>query len=34
MYVFLAIDLGNFNSVFCWYDPAAKSATFRSSKPQ
>jgi len=30
MSVILAIDLGKFNSVFCWYDPANKSATFRT----
>jgi len=30
MSVILAIDLGQFNSVFCWYDPTAKSATFRT----
>jgi transposase len=26
----LAIDLGKFNSVFCWFDPASRRATFRS----
>ena len=30
MSVIFAIDLGKFNSVFCWYDPAAKSATLRT----
>jgi transposase len=28
----LAIDLGKFNSVCCWYDTATKAATFRSAK--
>lgn len=28
----LAIDLGKFNSVCCWYDTATKSATFRRAK--
>jgi transposase len=28
----LAIDLGKFNSLCCWYDPATKAATFRSAK--
>jgi hypothetical protein len=28
----LAIDLGKFNSVCCWYDAAIKSATFRQAK--
>ena len=28
----LAIDLGKFNSVCCWYDPpATKSATFQQA---
>ena len=27
----LAIDLGKFNSVFCWYDPDARAAAFRST---
>jgi transposase len=27
----LAIDLGRFNSVLCWYDPASKAATFRTA---
>jgi transposase len=26
----LAIDLGRFNSVCCWYEPASKAATFRT----
>ena len=26
----LAIDLGKFNSVFCWFDPATKATTFRT----
>jgi transposase len=26
----LAIDLGKFNSVFCWYDTASKATTFRT----
>ena len=30
MSVILAIDLGKFNSVFCWYDPATKASTFRT----
>src|SRR6516165_5775814 len=28
----LAIDLGKFNSVCCWYEPASKAATFRSTR--
>src|SRR5262249_28406814 len=28
----LAIDLGKFNSVCCWYDTATKSTTFRQAK--
>ncbi len=28
----LAVDLGKFNSVCCWYDTATKAATFRSAK--
>ena len=28
----LAIDLGKFNSVCCWYDTENKSATFRHAK--
>jgi transposase len=28
----LAIDLGKFNSVLCWYEPAARSSTFRTVK--
>jgi transposase len=28
----LAIDLGKFNSVCCWYDTLTKSATFRQAK--
>ena len=28
----LAIDLGKFNSVCCWYDTATKSATFQQVK--
>ena len=28
----LAIDLGKFNSVCCWYDTTTKSATFRPAK--
>jgi transposase len=27
----LAIDLGKFNSVFCWYDPDARAAAFRTA---
>jgi len=27
--VILAIDLGKFHSVFCWYDPAPNPADFR-----
>jgi transposase len=27
----LAIDLGKFNSVFCWYDPDARAETFRTA---
>jgi transposase len=27
----LAIDLGKFNSVFCWYDPDARGERFRTS---
>ena len=27
----LAIDLGKFNSVCCWYDTATKSATFQQA---
>jgi len=27
--VILAIDLGKFHSVFCWYDTASKQAEFR-----
>ncbi len=27
----LAIDLGKYNSVFCWYEPATKAATFRTA---
>src|SRR5262245_23769537 len=26
----LAVDLGRFNSVCCWYPPAARAATFRT----
>ncbi len=28
--VILAIDLGKFNSVFCWFDPATKATAFRT----
>jgi hypothetical protein len=28
----LAIDLGKFNSVCCWYDTSTKSATFRQAR--
>jgi transposase len=28
----LAVDLGKFNSVCCWYDTATKTAAFRSAK--
>ena len=28
----LAIDLGKFNSMCCWYDPAKKATTFRPAK--
>jgi transposase len=28
----LAIDLGKFNSVCCWYEPATKAATFRAMR--
>jgi hypothetical protein len=28
----LAIDLGKFNSVLCWYEPATRAATFRTTK--
>ena len=28
--IILAIDLGKFNSVFCWFDPATKATTFRT----
>src|SRR5262245_54340942 len=27
----LAIDLGKFNSVFCWYEPDARTAVFRTA---
>ena len=27
----LAIDLGKFNSVFCWYDPDARAPAFRTA---
>ena len=27
----LAIDLGRFNSVLCWYEPASKAAAFRTA---
>jgi hypothetical protein len=27
----LTIDLGKFNSVFCWYDPAARAERFRAA---
>jgi transposase len=30
MVTILAIDLGKFNSVFCWYDPALKAFSFRT----
>ncbi len=30
MSTILAIDLGKFNSVFCWYEPDSRSSTFRS----
>ena len=26
----LAIDLGKFNSVLCWYEPATRGAAFRT----
>ena len=26
----LAVDLGKFNSVFCWYDLATKATVFRT----
>jgi hypothetical protein len=26
----LAIDLGKFNSVLCWYEPATRAALFRT----
>ena len=28
----LAIDLGKFNSVLCWYDPATRATAFRTAK--
>jgi transposase len=28
----LAVDLGKFNSVFCWYDPDTRAATFRTTR--
>ena len=28
----LALDLGKFNSVFCWYEPISRSTTFRTVK--
>ena len=28
----LAIDLGKFNSVLCWYEPISRSTTFRTVK--
>ena len=28
----LAIDLGKFNSVLCWYEPATKATEFRTIK--
>jgi transposase len=28
----LAVDLGKFNSVFCWYDPDTRGATFRTAR--
>ena len=28
----LAIDLGKFNSVFCWYDPATRQAIYATVK--
>jgi hypothetical protein len=28
----LAIDLGKFNSVLCWYDPAGRTAEYRTAK--
>src|SRR3954467_5515931 len=27
----LAVDLGRFNSVLCWYEPASKAAAFRTT---
>lgn len=27
----LAIDLGKYNSVFCWFEPDTKAATFRTT---
>jgi hypothetical protein len=30
MSIILAIDLGKFNSVFCWYDPISKATEFRT----
>jgi len=30
MSTILAIDLGKFNSVFCWYDPISKATEFRT----
>ena len=28
----LAIDLGKFNSVLCWYEPATRATAFRTAK--
>jgi len=28
----LAVDLGKYNSVFCWYDPDARVAAFRTTR--
>ena len=28
----LAVDLGKFNSVFCWYDPGTHGVTFRTAR--
>ena len=30
MSTILAIDLGKFNSVFCWFDPNSKATEFRT----
>ena len=32
MSLILAVDLGKFNSVFCWYDAKSGEVAFRTAK--